>query len=154
MIDSAVSPCIRVVWHQVGTKRMNTSIRGGKKWSTRLSLPSRRNHITQNVRIAGKRTLNLSVHGDKQPVEVFHAKGPDCSSELIDLYDIIARLMSLALQHGAPLEKVVDLLAGAKFAPCSPLSGMLASNTALSVPGLTGSRPVSKSDADPTVNYA
>lgn len=59
-------------------------------------------HPTQYVRIAGKRTLNLSVHGDKQPAEVFHAKGPDCFSELIDLYDVIARLMSLAMQHGAP----------------------------------------------------
>ncbi|HMF86002.1 MAG TPA: hypothetical protein VK598_06595 [Nitrospiraceae bacterium] len=38
------------------------------------------------------------------------------SSELIGLYDIIARLMSIALQHGAsPLEKVGDLLPEAKL---------------------------------------
>ena len=35
----------------------------------------------------------------------------------------IARLMSLALQYGAPLEKVDDLLAGLKFARFSPVSG-------------------------------
>ena len=36
----------------------------------RRALPNRRNHITQNVRIAGQRTLYLSVHDDKQPAEV------------------------------------------------------------------------------------
>lgn len=33
----------------------------------------------------------------------------------------IARLMSLALQYGAPLEKVGNLLAGTQFAPCGPV---------------------------------
>jgi hypothetical protein len=92
--------------------------------SSRLALPNRRNHITQKVRIAGQRTLYLSVHDDAQPAEIFlRVKGPDCSSELIGLYDVIARLMSLALQYGAPLEKVGDLLAGAQFAPCGSVVG-------------------------------
>src|SRR6267143_3609883 len=70
--------------------------------STRLTLPNRRNHITQKVRIGGQRTLYISVHDDAQPAEVFlRVKGADCSSELIGLYDVIARLMSLALQYGA-----------------------------------------------------
>ncbi len=68
--------------------------------STRLALPNRRHHITQKVRVAGQRTLYLSVHDDKQPAEVFlRVKGPDCSSELIGLYDVIARL-SIALLYG------------------------------------------------------
>ena len=92
--------------------------------SARRPLPDRRNHITQKVRIAGNRTLYLSVHDHKQPAEVFlRVKGPDCSSELVGLYDVIARLMSIALQYGAPLEKVGDLLTGAQFAPCGPVSG-------------------------------
>ena len=71
--------------------------------STRLVLPTRRNHITQKVRIADQRTLYISVHDDAQPAEVFlRLKGADCSSELIGLYDVIDRLMSLALQYGAP----------------------------------------------------
>lgn len=70
---------------------------------TRLSLPNRRNHITQKVRIVGQRTLYLSVHDHGQPAEVFlRVKGPDCSSELIGIYDVIARLMSIALQYRAP----------------------------------------------------
>jgi hypothetical protein len=39
--------------------------------SSRLALPNRRNHITQKVRIAGQRTLYLSVHDDAQPAEIF-----------------------------------------------------------------------------------
>ncbi len=71
--------------------------------STRLALPTRRNNITQKVRIAGQRTLYISVHDDEYPAEVFlSVKGSDCSSELIGLYDAIARLSSLAPQHGAP----------------------------------------------------
>jgi hypothetical protein len=107
--------------------------------STRLALPNRRNHITQKVRIAGQRTLYLSVHDDEQPAEIFlRVKGPDCSSELIGLYDVIARLMSIALQYGAPLEKVGDLLAGAQFAPCGPVSGHAHLKHCSSLPDLIG----------------
>jgi len=105
----------------------------------RRTLPTRRNHTTQKVRIAGQRTLYLSVHDDEHPSEVFlRVKGPDCSSELIGLYDVIARLMSLALQYGAPLEKVGNLLAGAKFAPCGPVVGHDRLKHCSSVPDLIG----------------
>ena len=40
---------------------------------------------------------------------------------LIDLPGVIALLMNIALQYGASLEKAVDLVAGAKFAPCGPI---------------------------------
>jgi len=39
--------------------------------STRLALPSRRNYITQKVRIANQRTLYISVHADPSPAEIF-----------------------------------------------------------------------------------
>lgn len=111
----------------------------GQAISHRRSLPFRRNHITQKVRIGDRRTLYLSVHEDSQPAEIFlRLKGPDCSSELIGLYDVIARLMSLALQYGAPLEKVGDLLAGAKFAPCGPVSGHDRIKHCTSLPDLIG----------------
>ena len=107
--------------------------------SARRSLPARRNHITQKVRIAGQRTLYLSIHDDEHPAEIFlRLKGSDCSSELIGLYDVIARLMSLALQYGAPLEKVGDLLADAKFAPCGPVSGHDRLKSCTSLPDLIG----------------
>lgn len=109
--------------------------------SQRLTLPARRDHITQKVKIAGLRTLYLSVHDDPRPAEIFlRLKGPDCSSELIGLYDVIARLMSLALQYGAPLEKVGDLLAGVKFEPCGPVSGHDRLKHCSSLPDLIGRR--------------
>ncbi len=65
-----------------------------------------------------------SVHDDQAPAEIFLlVKGADDSSETIALYDGIARLMSIALQYGASLEKVGGLLTGAQFAPCWPVSG-------------------------------
>ncbi len=107
--------------------------------SLRRSLPTRRNHITQKVRIDGQRTLYLSVHDDERPAEIFlRIKGNDCSSELIELYDVIARLMSLALQYGAPLEKVGDLLAGAKFEPCGIVVGHDRLKNCTSLPDLIG----------------
>ena len=89
--------------------------------SQRLALPNRRNHITQKVKIAAQRTLYISLHDDEQPAEVFlRVKGPDCSSELIGLYDVVARLMSLALQCGGlPLERVDDLFPEAKLIPAA-----------------------------------
>src|ERR1700704_4988320 len=107
--------------------------------STRRALPSRRNHLTQKVKVAGQRTLYLSVHDDQHPAEVFlRVKGPDCSSELIGLYDVMARLISVALQYGAPLEQIGDLLAGAQFAPCGPVSGHDHLKSCTSLPDLIG----------------
>jgi ribonucleoside-diphosphate reductase alpha chain len=107
--------------------------------TTRLALPNRRNPITQKVKVAGQRTLYLSVHDDDQPAEIFlRLKGSDCSSELIGLYDVIARLISVALQYGAPLEKVGDLLAGAKFALCGPVAGHDHIKSCTSLPDLIG----------------
>ncbi|MDK2745560.1 MAG: hypothetical protein H8K03_14600 [Nitrospira sp.] len=61
-------------------------------------LPFRRNHIPQKVRIAGQGTLYISVHDDPSPAEIFlRVKGTDSTPELIGPYDVIARLMSIAL---------------------------------------------------------
>lgn len=88
------------------------------------SLPSHRNHSTQKVRIADQRTLYVSVHDDPSSAKIFlRVKGADCTSETIALYDVIALLMSIALQYGASLEKVGDLLTCAQFGPCGPVSG-------------------------------
>ena len=107
--------------------------------ASRRFLPARRHHVTQKVKIAAQRTLYISTHDDAQPAEIFlRLKGSDCSSELIGLYNVIARLMSLALQYGAPLKKLGDLLAGAKFAPCGPVSGHDRIKHCSSLPDLIG----------------
>jgi len=107
--------------------------------STRLALTNRRQHITQKVRVAGRRMLYISVHDDEQPTEVFlRLKGFNCSSELIGLYDVMARLLSVTLPYGASLEKLGDLPAGAKFAPCGPVSGHDRIKQCSSLPDLIG----------------
>ena len=96
--------------------------------SQSLSSPNRYNHITQKFRIAGQHTLYLSVRDAQDPAKVFlRIKCPGCSSELIGLYDVIARLSSLSLQYGVPLEKVGYLPVGGKFAPLARCLGTMSS---------------------------
>lgn len=103
--------------------------------SSRLVIPSRRHHITQKVRIGG-RTLYISVHDDQTSAGIFlRVKGPDCTPETIALYDVIARLMSVALQYGA---SIGDLLTGVQFAPCRPVSGYGRMKYCASLPDLIG----------------
>ena len=91
--------------------------------TSRRVLPARRNHVTQKVRVPG-RTLYLTVHDDTPPGEVFlRVKGPDCTTEVIALYDVIARLSSLALQYGVPIEEIGEMLLGSKFEPAGPVQG-------------------------------
>ncbi len=107
--------------------------------SERRQLPSRRDHVTQKVRIGGKRTLYVSVHADEHPGELFlRVKGRDCTSETIALYDILARLASLALQYGAPLAQVADMLHQTKFEPCGPVEGHSRIKFCSSVPDFIG----------------
>jgi hypothetical protein len=105
----------------------------------RRALTARRTHITQKLGIVGRRTLYISVHDDEQPEEIFlRVEGADCSSELIGLYDVIPRLMSIALQCGAPLKKLGGLLAEAKFEPCGAVSGHDRLKHCSSLPDLIG----------------
>jgi hypothetical protein len=94
-------------------------------------LPARRDHITQKVKIAGQRTLYISVHDDAPPPEVFlRLKGADCSSELIGLYDIIARLMSVALQYGLHLRRSVISSQASNLFHAAPYLDTIASSPA------------------------
>ncbi len=105
----------------------------------RRSLPNRRNHVTQKVKVGGQRTLYISVHEDAQPAELFlRVKGEGCTTEVIALYDVVARLGSLALQYGAPIEKLADMLHGTKFEPCGPVSGHPRIKFCTSLPDLIG----------------
>ena len=112
---------------------------GRSRMNPRLALPARRNHLTQKVRITGQRTLYISVHHDPQPKELFlRVKGLDGTSKTVSLYDVLACLMSVALQYGAPLEKLGDLLASAKFVPCGPVVGHERIKHCSSLPDLIG----------------
>lgn len=105
----------------------------------RRELPNRREHTTWKAKIAGKRTIYISVHEDENPGELFlRVKGVGSSSEVIGLYDVIARLASLCLQFGAPMHKVADMLFGAKFEPAGPVTCHESIRNCTSLPDLIG----------------
>ena len=107
--------------------------------SERRQLLSRRDQVTQKVRIGGKRVLYVSVHADEHPGELFlQVKGDGCTSEVVSLYDSLARLASLALQYGTPLEKIADMLHQTKFEPCGPVEGHSRIKFCTSVPDFIG----------------
>jgi ribonucleoside-diphosphate reductase alpha chain len=107
--------------------------------SDRRQIPNRRKHVTQRFRIAGQRTLYVSVHDDGQPVELFlRLKGAGCDAETIALYDVMARLLSLALQYGAPMGKAAEMLYQTKFEPAGPVSGHERIKNCSSIPDLIG----------------
>lgn len=104
-----------------------------------LTLSARRPHITQKVPIVDQRTPSMIVHDDEHTAEIFlRIKGPDCSQEVTGLYDVIARLLSRSSAIGASLEQLGDLLTGAKFAPCRPVSGHDRLEHCSSLPDLIG----------------
>ena len=71
---------------------------------TRQILPARRASLTHKIRVGHRRTLYLSTHDASPPLELFvRVRGHDCTAETIALYDVLARLTSVALQYGAPL---------------------------------------------------
>ena len=110
-----------------------------REGTQRRILPNRREAVTQKVRISMQRTLYVSVHQDPEPAEIFcRVKGVGCTTEVIGLYDILARLASLALQYGAPLEKVAEMLHQTKFEPCGPVSGHHKIKFCSSLPDLMG----------------
>ncbi len=105
----------------------------------RRILPARRNTITQKLTIGDSRTMYLSTHGANPPLELFvRVKGADCTSETVALYDILARLTSLALQYGVPVEAIGSLLRGVKVEPAGIVTGHPAIHFCSSLPDAIG----------------
>ena len=94
---------------------------------TRNRPPARRKIIRQKAKIKtdqGERTIYLDLHDDEQPLELFvQVKGTSLDAEKIALYNCLACAYSLALQYGAPLEKIGEQLLGVKVAPAGPVVG-------------------------------
>lgn len=89
----------------------------------RKKLPSRRSHITQRVKIGVNRTLYLSVDDDASPNEIFLRIRGETGSEKTCCYDVIARLISLALQEGVAIEDIASRLHGTRTEPAGPVTG-------------------------------
>lgn len=89
----------------------------------RKKLQARRNHITQRVRIGNKRTLYLSVDDEKEPSEIFLRIRGETGDEKTACFDVIARLISLAIQQGIPIADIAERLHGTRMEPAGPVVG-------------------------------
>ena len=106
---------------------------------TRTILPARRESITQKVKIGNCRTVYLSTHAASSPLELFvRVRGQDCTAETVALYDILARLASLALQYGCPVQTVGAMLQGVKVEPAGIVTGHPTMHFCSSLPDAIG----------------
>ena len=121
--------------------------------TARQSLPNRRESVTQKIRVGQRRTVYLSTDAKTPPLELFvRVRGTDVSAELTALYDIVARLASVALQHGTPLETIGKLLQGVKVEPGGIVTGHPTMHFCSSLPDAIGQHLLSLSqDPSPSI---
>ena len=113
---------------------------------TRQILPARRASVTHKVKVGNRRTLYLSTHDATPPLELFlRVRGTDCTAELVALYDCLARLASLALQYGCPVETVGAMLQGVKVEPAGLVTGHPTIHFCSSLPDAIGQHLLSLS---------
>lgn len=120
--------------------------------TTRQILPARRESLTQKVKVGNRRTLYLSTQAASPPLELFvRVKGADCTAETVAVYDILARLASLALQYGAPVQTIGAMLQGVKVEPAGLVTGHPTIHFCSSLPDAIGQHLLSLcQDAPPT----
>ena len=99
----------------------------GPKHSDRTDLKSRRDSVTQKFDIYdGKKKVTLYVtvgfYPNGQPGEIFLALG-DTGEDNRSWIDAVARGVSIALQHGVPLHRLVDLYIYTKWRPFGAVKG-------------------------------
>ena len=89
----------------------------------RKILKNRRSCITTKVTIGTARTLYLSVDDVTDPNEVFLRIKGEAGSEKVSCFDVIARLISMALQEGIPMAIIASLLHGTRSIPAGIVTG-------------------------------
>lgn len=83
----------------------------------RVKLPDTRDSITHHFQVGEvDGYLNVGFYEDGTPGEIFITISKE-GSTIGGLTDTIARLTSIAMQYGIPLEKICDKLALMKFEP-------------------------------------
>lgn len=116
----------------------------------RQTLPTRRESITQKIRVGNRRTIYLSTNATGPPLELFvRVRGTDCTAEIVALYDCVARLVSLSLQYGAPLATVGKLLQGVKVEPAGLVTGHESIHFCSSLPDAIGQHLLSLTQDHP-----
>ena len=86
--------------------------------SKRRRLPDERQSITLRFEIGdNKGFLTVGMYPDGSPGEIFITMSKE-GSTLSGMLDSLAVMISIALQHGAPIEAIVGKLACVKYEPC------------------------------------
>jgi hypothetical protein len=88
-------------------------------------------------------------------LEVFiRVRGQDCTAEVVALYDCLARLVSVSLQYGAPLQTIGQLLSGVKVEPAGVVIGHDTMHFCSSLPDAIGQHLLSliPDRSSPTLN--
>jgi ribonucleoside-diphosphate reductase alpha chain len=63
------------------------------------------------------------VDDEKEPSEIFIRIRGEAGSEKVTCYDVIARLISLAIQEGIAIEAIAERLHGTRMEPSGPVDG-------------------------------
>lgn len=93
--------------------------------STRINLPSRRKSVTHKLKVCGA-TIYITVgFYDEQrmsPGEIFITVD-NAGIQVRTLVDCLARTTSLAMQHGTPLDAIMEQWLGVKGKLRGPVTG-------------------------------
>jgi ribonucleoside-diphosphate reductase alpha chain len=97
--------------------RENESLRENSHSRIRRSMPDTRMSLTHKFEIAGHEGyITVGLFPDGQPGEVFVQMSKE-GSTIGGLMDTVATLTSISLQHGVPLEQLVNKFAYQRFEP-------------------------------------
>lgn len=89
----------------------------------RERLPDRRRCLTQRVRVGGQTVhYTVGLFADGRPGELF-IDVSRAGAALRTWAGEAAMMLSIALQHGTPLETVLDLFIGSRSDPCGKVEG-------------------------------
>jgi ribonucleoside-diphosphate reductase alpha chain len=105
----------------------------------RQRLPNLRESITQRAQINGD-SIHVTASFDPSTgnlAEVF-ASMYGAGSSISGLLDVVAKLASVAMQHGTPAQDVIDVLKGTKFSPAGFVAHHEAIRSATSVTDFIG----------------
>ena len=114
-----VSDANSIVSNDIDSADDNTLGRGVQE-----PLPSRRKGYTQKVKIAGHTFYHTTgENNDGELRELFTSGMGTEGATFRSLMNCFSKILSISLQHGVPLKKLVDALLFTKFDPSGPISG-------------------------------
>jgi len=99
--------------------RLEKELEQARAAPLRRRLPDTRQSVTHAFRIGPKRRgyLTVGLYEDGRPAELF-IKMAKQGTPVRGLLDTVGILTSLLLQHGIPLERLVEKLSHTRFNPC------------------------------------